>query len=89
MFFVWRETCDTLLKYGAQVDALDTDFQTPLFQTALSGSLPIMELLLNHRANIDHTDGNGNTALHMAAKFGNSAIVKAFLDKGLYRAGKR
>ncbi|XP_031557765.1 uncharacterized protein LOC116294318 [Actinia tenebrosa] len=78
-----RETCKILLRYGADVDSLDFQLQTPLFRASQSGSLPIIELLLEHHANPNHKDIVGNTALHIAAEYGNPTIAKAFLDKGV------
>lgn len=71
-----------LLRYGADVDGLDSHFQTPLFRAARTGSLPMIDLLLEHHANPNHSDNVGNTALHIAAEYGNATVVKAFLDKG-------
>lgn len=42
----------------------------------------LVNLLLNRGANIDATDANGNTLLHLAAAEGDIKIINLLLDKG-------
>jgi ankyrin repeat protein len=45
-------------------------------------ALRIVELLLKHGATVDVPDGNGNTALHIAASYDNPAAVEALVAAG-------
>ncbi|KAF9270802.1 ankyrin [Marasmius fiardii PR-910] len=49
-------------------NAVDEDGRTPLHWAASSGSLEIVRILLEHRAEVDKIDGSGWTALHIAVR---------------------
>ena len=55
---------------------------TPLIQASYYGFANIVYLLLKHGANIDKQNGEGATALMMAAMAGNIDIVKILMAKG-------
>lgn len=54
------------LKNGADVNAKD-HFETALHKAAYYGHTAIVELLLQHHCKTDITDGNGSTAIRIAA----------------------
>jgi ankyrin repeat protein len=55
---------------------------TPLFMACESGSAPMVELLLEHGANVNQEDRLGTMPLMMASAAGNAAVVKILLDHG-------
>lgn len=46
------------------------DGATPPIQASNLGKLPVVQLLLDHGANMSAIDANGGTALHYAALYG-------------------
>lgn len=55
---------------------------TPLASASLHGHPKIVDLLLEHNADIKKTNRDGNTALHTAAFMCRSEIVKILLKNG-------
>lgn len=75
------EMCELLLKAGANVNGKGT-FSTSL-QTASRYNHPeIVKLLLDHGADLEQKDYEGNTPLILAASQGNMEIVKMLLAHG-------
>ena len=71
------------LKLGARVNRLHQENgMTPLASAALHGHLEIIELLLEHKADVKKSNRDGNTALHNAAFMCRSEIVSALLKHG-------
>ena len=71
------------LKIGARVNRLHQENgMTPLASAALHGHLEIIELLLEHKADVKKSNRDGNTALHNAAFMCRSEIVSALLKNG-------
>ena len=71
------------LKLGARVNRLHQENgMTPLASAALHGHLEIIELLLEHKADVKKSNRDGNTALHNAAFMCRSEIVSALLKNG-------
>jgi hypothetical protein len=71
------------LKLGARVNRLHQENgMTPLASAALHGHLEIIELLLEHKADVKKSNRDGNTALHNAAFMCRSEIVSALLKIG-------
>ncbi|RUO95835.1 ankyrin repeat-containing domain protein, partial [Jimgerdemannia flammicorona] len=60
-------TVPILLKYGADINAVDDHGRTPLF-TALNSDRILIRSLCKYGADIDAVDNNGFTVLHHAAK---------------------
>lgn len=86
-----RGTASTLLKYGAEKNALDDAGETPLMKAAQLGHQRVVELLIEAGADInvfgkalDSPYGRtyGSAALHYAAGRGHHGIVKALLKHG-------
>ncbi|EAY22755.1 hypothetical protein TVAG_476840 [Trichomonas vaginalis G3] len=55
---------------------------SPLIIAAKVCDVKIVELLLDHGANIDVTDGNGNTPLMLTARFGRDDVLQLLIQKG-------
>ena len=55
---------------------------TALTMAARAGDAGTVAQLLAHGALVDATDGDGNTPLIDAAKYGRSDVVKMLLDNG-------
>jgi ankyrin repeat protein/tetratricopeptide (TPR) repeat protein len=54
----------------------------PLIHAAESGWLKVAAFLLDHGANVNIPQGNGQTALHQAVSVGNKAMVELLLSRG-------
>jgi ankyrin repeat protein len=83
-----RGAAEALLEHGAEVDASDSDGQTPLMEAARSGSIEVLQLLLDRHANVDYQDKEGRSALVWAATKGDwpkvvASLVKAGAQVGL------
>jgi ankyrin repeat protein len=71
-----------LLEHGAQTEAVEPDRrQTPLLWASIDGNTEAISLLLDHGANINASDDEGCTALHLAAEYGNHEAVQLLVDK--------
>lgn len=76
---------ELLLKRGAAVDSMEKkNGQSSLVLCASRGDLEIMELLIQHGADVNLQDRYGLTALHWAARSGHTDIVELLLEKGAY-----
>ncbi len=69
-----------LLNNGADVDIPNINGFTPLM--AATDDTELVELLLEHGANVNHQDKQGDSALILAAEFGRAATVQILLDSG-------
>ncbi len=59
----------------------DSERNTPLIYAAKQeNSIPILQMLLNYNANIDHQNCEGQTALHHAAKRGDLNMITFLCD---------
>ncbi|KAG7099826.1 hypothetical protein E1B28_001635 [Marasmius oreades] len=63
-------------------NAVDEDGRTPLHWAASSGSLEIVRILLEHKAEIDKIDVSGWTALHIAVSAGHESTVEELVGSG-------
>lgn len=80
-----KEKVRQMLAKGADVNAVDPSSGNTVLITAVdSGQAAVVDLLLEHRPNLDLKDNNGRTALFVAASKGNAA--SSILDV-LFKAG--
>lgn len=72
---------ETLLKQGLPTGELN---YLPMIDLAIrTGSLPIVELLVEHGVDIEKRSPGDASSLHAAAREGNIEIVRYLLDKGM------
>ncbi|HUU39879.1 MAG TPA: ankyrin repeat domain-containing protein, partial [Desulfatiglandales bacterium] len=55
-----------LIKYGADVNAVDVSGRTPLYYAVSSGSEDLVKVLIAKNANVDIADDDGWTVSHLA-----------------------
>ena len=77
-------TVRMLLDRGVRVDVTTTTAQreTPLHVTCQRGSWDVLEVLLEHGANVNATTSNGQVALHQVVRSGQPEIVRLLLWYG-------
>jgi hypothetical protein len=73
---------ETLIRFGADVNARDSEGRTPLMLLDDDAEDGLVELLVRNGANLDLTDNEGNTALILAADGRESKTVKALIAAG-------
>ena len=66
----------------SDVDILDGEARTPLIHAARYGKMEIVSYVLSARANINHQDRNGSSALHFAVQERHLKIVEYLLAQG-------
>jgi ankyrin repeat protein len=71
-----------LRQEGIQVDMKDVKGQTALLKAVGSKSKPIVELLINHHANMDFQDSHGTTALIYSVQNEVHEIMELLLQRG-------
>ena len=73
-----------LLSQGANANAIDSQRLTPLLTVSLHSRHPeqVVRLLLQYQADLNVTDVQGNTPLHVAAMRGLEGTVKELLNAG-------
>ncbi len=83
-FYGRREACGMLIRFGAVVDSVNPQGQTPLIAASSDyGSLETVSFLLQAGANPNHRMSNGDTAINRAAWYGHTTVVEKLLQ---YRA---
>ncbi|KAL9621124.1 MAG: hypothetical protein Q9160_004375 [Pyrenula sp. 1 TL-2023] len=75
------ELLQAYLAAHAGVNVEDNDSQMPLFEVALVGNVEAARVLIDGGADIFDDDVDGMTALHAAAAWGHTAMVKLLLEK--------
>ena len=77
------DVCRLLLKYGADVNIQSRGNDgSPLHKAAWAGKTTLVQLLLEHRADVDCVDRWRQTPLYDAAKNGHLDTVRALLKAG-------
>ena len=76
-----HELCRLLLQYGANPNTLFAG-NPILSESARAGNLEIVKLLIEHGAEINATDSEGQNALQTASIKGDKALVAYLLDRG-------
>jgi ankyrin repeat protein len=71
-----------LLDAGNEIDALERNCRTPLYNAAFRGHEAVTELLISRSANCHIADTESRLPLHDAAYFRSEKIVCLLLDKG-------
>ena len=71
-----------LIKFGAQLDVLDHNDNTPLHFCSSNGHLECAHLLIEHGANVNLGNVRGDTPLHNAARWGYVHLVEILLLAG-------
>ncbi|KAL9979953.1 hypothetical protein ACROYT_G008476 [Oculina patagonica] len=79
-----RETCTLLLHMGANPIIRDSNRWTALHHCAAGGCVCTTEVLLGHHSTrfMELADQEGNTALHVAAKYGHVRVLELILSRG-------
>ena len=77
---IFFDTMRCLLAHGADVDALDDDFATPLHLAAYFDRTKAAELLLEHGANVHLKDKWGRTPLQVASEWNSPEITQLLLE---------
>uniref|UniRef100_A0A6Q2Z611 Ankyrin repeat domain 52 n=1 Tax=Esox lucius TaxID=8010 RepID=A0A6Q2Z611_ESOLU len=70
-----------LLRQGAEANARDKFWQTPLHVAAANRATRCAETLLPHLSNLNIADRTGRTALHHAAQSGYMEVVKLLVSR--------
>ena len=76
------EAMKILLENGADVNAKDSELDSPLFYAIDTGNIEMIKLLLEYDIDIDVVDSDGDSALHVAVDEKNAEIVEILLQKG-------
>lgn len=71
---------------GADIDAADTDGNTPLVYAAKKGHIEIVRYLVNHSADVETYGGK---ALIYAAEYGHLGTVKYLVEYGAEKKEER
>lgn len=63
-------------------NARDVNGMTPLMIAATLNRTSILEILIDVKCDVNDTDENGNTALHLAVDEGNTDVVRILAQSG-------
>ncbi|XP_078401038.1 uncharacterized protein LOC144682522 [Cetorhinus maximus] len=76
------ELVKLLVKYGAEVNALDNDRRSALHSAAWQGHSPVVQFLIESGAPVDHACNQGATGLCIASQEGHTEVVRILVEKG-------
>ncbi len=76
------QTADFLLRNGAEIEAVNSNGQTPLMLAAKRGDAGVVQTLIKHRASLDKRDKADRTALEFAQAFGRSNVAALLTTAG-------
>jgi hypothetical protein len=71
-----------LLAQGVAVDEIDNRGYTPLVLAAINRNVDVLQMLIEHKADVNRKDNHGYTVLGAAAATGNEEMVRLLLDNG-------
>jgi ankyrin repeat protein len=78
-----KEMAEILLSHGADVNAKDVFFQTPLHYAATTGNIEVARILVAHRGDVDAKNRfYSSRPLHLAALNGHISIAKLLIENG-------
>jgi len=77
-----KAIAETLIRFGAKVNARDSERRTPLMLLDDDAGDGIVEFLVRNGAKLDLTDDEGNTALILAADGRELKTAKALIEAG-------
>lgn len=76
------EMAQTLLDFGAKINARNNDRQTPLMLLDDDAAPNLVRLLIKHGAKINSIDKEGNTALLLASRYAKSEVLQILINQG-------
>lgn len=83
------EYAKVLLSAGVNVNIINKNRKkAPIHYAASNGSADTLNVLLEHPIDVNIQDGDGNTALHLAAKTGNVECAELLLDSKNIKANR-
>lgn len=74
------EIAETLLNFGAKINAKDSAKQTPLMRLDEDASPALVNLLIKHGAKVNLTDKEGNNALILASRSVKPEVLRILID---------
>jgi len=77
-----KAMAELLIAHGADVNAGDFGYRTPLHYTADIGNSEVAKVLLANKADVNAKDFYSSTALHVVAWNGNTAFAKLLIENG-------
>jgi ankyrin repeat protein len=78
----WLDIVEYLVEHGADIDELDNNAHTPLFDAAHHGAVHVVQYLISKGANICAKARNGYTPLHAAVNSNHIETVKCLVEQG-------
>ncbi|WRX16448.1 hypothetical protein QQP08_008935 [Theobroma cacao] len=70
-----------IIEHGGNVNAIDNNKQTALQWAAVRGSIAVADVLLLNGARVEATDIHGYWAVHVAARYGQTAFLNHIVAK--------
>lgn len=77
-----EKVVDVLLSKGANIEATNSEGQTPIFIAVQHNFAHLVNLLVDRGADLQAEDNAGNTPLHLAASTGRTKMIKLLLSLG-------
>jgi ankyrin repeat protein len=73
--------CSSLIKFGAEINALTVELSSPLIVAAYNGRIDIVEILVRAGARIDLKDHEGKTALDIAGERNKAGVLNVLVNR--------
>eukprot|EP01112_Ceratiomyxa_fruticulosa_P011415 TRINITY_DN3095_c0_g1_i1.p1 TRINITY_DN3095_c0_g1~~TRINITY_DN3095_c0_g1_i1.p1 ORF type:complete len:883 (+),score=188.59 TRINITY_DN3095_c0_g1_i1:158-2806(+) len=77
------EMMETLIQYGANVDARNTNDSSPIFGAVGKNQMEAVKTLLKHKADINLTNNRYYNALFIAVNFAYFEMIEFLIDAGI------